>query len=285
MVKRKTYLLEELTWREADALFKKTDIAMINLGAIHPHGDGALLGTDNLGAYEVANMINKRCVKEGLDIVILPSIPFGYNYYHGDFAGNISIDTKTLIDYYSNVVEWLNKWGIKKILWNTPHGGNWNPIAEVAYKAYRKYGIFSARFSWDANGSDLSKAGMVDVPIKEGDEGLALEMSLCAAVRPDRVDFNESTFKDWEKPFGEKFPMVDAHNIKFQKSTIYTYLPTRDVTATAGYGPLENRAPKAASAEYGKKLIDGVVNYVVDFIKELKTLKIPSKYSGTGKEV
>jgi creatinine amidohydrolase/Fe(II)-dependent formamide hydrolase-like protein len=45
--KRKTYLLEELTWKEAAALFK-TDIAMINLGAIHPHGDGALLGTDNL---------------------------------------------------------------------------------------------------------------------------------------------------------------------------------------------------------------------------------------------
>jgi len=45
MIKRKTYLLEELTWKEAAELFNKTDIAMINLGAIHPHGDGALLGT------------------------------------------------------------------------------------------------------------------------------------------------------------------------------------------------------------------------------------------------
>jgi creatinine amidohydrolase/Fe(II)-dependent formamide hydrolase-like protein len=230
-------------------------------------------------------MINERCVKEGLDIVILPSIPFGYNYYHGDFAGNISIDKKTLIDYYWNVVEWLNKWGIEKILWNTPHGGNEPCIAEVAFIAYKKYGIFSARFTWDATSSDLSKAGVVDIPLKDVGEGLAFEMSLCAAVRPDRVDFNESTFRDWEKPFGDKFPMVDAHNIKFQKSTIYTYLPTRDVTDSGGYGPMEDRDPKAASAEYGKKLIDGVVNYVVDFITELKTLKIPSNYSGTGKDI
>jgi len=285
MLKRKTYLLEELTWKEAAELFKKTDMAIINLGAIHPHGDGALLGTDNIGAYEVANRINERCVKENLDVVILPSIPFGYNYYHGDFEGNISIDKKTLIDYYWNVVEWLNKWGIKKILWNTPHGGNEPCVAEVAFKARIKFGIFSARFAWDASGAALSRSGMVDVPIKSGDEGLALEMSLCAAVRPDRVDFNESTFRDWEEPLGDKFPMEDAHNIKFQKSIIYTYLGTRDVTRSAGYGPPENRDPSAASAEYGKRLIDGVVNFVVDFIRELKTLKIPSKYYGTGKEV
>ena len=79
--------------------------------------------------------------------------------------------------------------------------------------------------------------------------------------------------------------LVNAHNIKFQKSTLYTYLATGDVTKSAGYGPPENRDPKAASAEYGKKMIEGVVNYVVDFIKELKTLKLPKENWGTGKEV
>ena len=285
MEKRKTYLLEELTWKEAAELFKKTDIAMINVGAVHPHGDGALLGTDVIGAHEVANRINEKCLKEKLDIVILPTIPFGYNYYHGDFAGNISIDRSTLTKYFWDIVVWLNKWGIKKILWNSTHGGNEPCVAEVAHKARAKFGIFSARFAWDATGGALSRAGMVDVPIKTGDEGLAMEMSLCAAVRPDLVDFNKSTFRDWEKPLGDKFPMADAHNIKFQKSTIYTYLATGDVTRSAGYGPPENRDPKAASAEYGKKLIDGVVNYIVDFIRELKTIKLPTENWGTGKEV
>jgi creatinine amidohydrolase len=199
MNKRKTYLLDELTWKEAADLFKKTDIAMINIGAIHPHGDGALLGTDSIGANEVAIRINEKCLKEGLDVVILPTIPFGYNYYHGDFPGNISIDTNTLTDYYWNIIEWLNKWGVKKILWNSTHGGNTPSVAAVSHKARTKYGIFAARFAWDATGGALSRAGMVDVPIKRGDEGLAMEMSLCAAVRPDRVDFNESTFRDWEK--------------------------------------------------------------------------------------
>jgi creatinine amidohydrolase len=289
MIKRKTYLLEELTWKEAAELFKKTDIAMINLGAIHPHGTGALLGTDNLGAYEVANKINEKCVKEGLDIVILPSVPFGYTHYHGDFEGNISIELKTLTDYLWNIVEWLNKWGIKKILWNTPHGGNSSCVGEIASKARVKYGIFSASFAWDSTGTALSRAGVVDVPhYLAGDDGLALEMSLCAAVRPDRVDFNECTFRGLENPFGDKFPMLDpndAHNIKFQKARIRTYPGTRNVTSSGGYGPLENTDPKLASIEYGKKLIDGVVNFIVDFIKELKTLKIPSEYYGTGKEV
>jgi creatinine amidohydrolase/Fe(II)-dependent formamide hydrolase-like protein len=282
MVKRKTYLLEELTWNEARDLFKKTDIAIVNLGAIHPHGTGAPLGTDVIGAFEVAERINKKCVDRGNDVVILPTIPFGYNYYHGDFEGTISIDKPTLISYYWNVVKWLHKWGIKKLIWNSPHAGNSPCIEEVATRARTELGMFSVRFAWDGTGMALTRDGVINTPIKRGDEGLILEMSLVAAVKPDIVDFSQATFKDYEQPFGDVFSVVDAHTIEFGKSKVYTYMGTRDVTSTGGYGAPENRDYSKASAESGKIIVDGVVNYIVDFIEEFKKLKIPSKYYGKG---
>lgn len=282
MEKRKTYLLEELTWKEARELFEKTDIAIVNAAAIHPHGSGAPLGTDQIGAVGVADRINQKCVERGIDVVILPSIPFGYNYYHGDFEGNISIDKATLTGYYWNVVKWLHKWGIRKLIWNSPHGGNTPCIQDVMQRARTELGMFGVRFAWDSTGIALTRAGIIDTPIRGGDEGLILEMSLVAAVRPDIMDFSDAAFKEYEQPFGDLFPVVDAHNIIFKKAQVYTFMGTRDVTSTGGYGAPEQRDYSKASAESGKIIVDGVVNYIVDFIVEFKKLKIPSEYYGIG---
>jgi len=273
----KKNLLNEMTWKEAKILFKKTDVAIINCGAIHPHGSACPLGTDNIGAYEVSKKISKKCLEQGIDVVILPNIPFGYNYYHGDFEGNISIDKPTLISYYWNVVKWLHKWGIRKIIWNSTHGGNEPCIEDVSSRARREFGMIAVRFAWDSTGMTLTQDGLINTPIKEGDEGLILEMSLVAAVRPEIIDFSDAAFKEYEKPFGDEFQIVDPHHILFGKSTLYTYLTTRDATSTGGYGGPEQRNYSKASAESGKIIINGVVDYIVDFIKAFTELKLKNR--------
>jgi creatinine amidohydrolase len=282
MAKKKTYMLEDLTWKEAKALFEKTDIAMICVGAIHPHGSGSTLGTDQVGAVELAKRINEKCLKRGLDIVILPSIPFGYNYYHGDFHGNISIDPPTLTSYFWNVIQWLHKWGIRKVIWNTPHGGNQPMIQDAMDRARTELGMVGVKFAWDATGTALTRAGLIDQPITGGDEGLILEMSLVKAVRPDTVDFSDATFVDYEDPFKGQFKVLDPHTIEFKGAPMYMYMGTGDVTTTGGFGREENRDYSRASAEHGKKIVDGVVDWIVDFIEEYKKLEIPSKYYGIG---
>jgi creatinine amidohydrolase/Fe(II)-dependent formamide hydrolase-like protein len=281
-MKKKTYMLEDMTWKESKELFKKTEIAIINVGAMHTHGTGCPLGTDNIGAYEIAKRINDKCVEKRISVVILPNIPFGYNNYHGDFEGNISIDRPTLSSYYWNVVKWLHKWGIRKLIWNSPHGGNWPNIQEVAIRARNELGMFSVRFGWDATAIELTRDGVIDTPIRDGCEGLIMELSLVAAVRPDTVDFSDASFKDYEQPFGDLFPVLDYDHIKFGKSSVFAYLGTRTYTSTGGFGPEELRDFSKASVEHGKTMVDGVVNYIVDFIEAYKKLKIPSEYFGTG---
>ena len=148
MSKMRKHLLNEMTWKEAKEAFKKTDLAIITAGACHCHGSACPLGTDNITAIELSSRIGKKCMERGIDVIVLPNIPFGYNEYHGDFPGNISIDQATLASYYMNICKWLHKWGIKKIIWNCTHGGNISVVADVSYRCRNELDLLSVLFPW-----------------------------------------------------------------------------------------------------------------------------------------
>ena len=52
------YLLDEMTWKEAEEAFKRTDVAIIPLGCTHAHGLAVPLGSDHILAEEVSKRIN-----------------------------------------------------------------------------------------------------------------------------------------------------------------------------------------------------------------------------------
>lgn len=285
-VKPKTYLLENLTWKEAEDLFKKTDVALINTGAIHPHGLNVPLGLDSFGATEVGIRLDKVCVKRGIDIVILPTINYGITHHHGDFPGNISIDIVTMTRLYWNIIKWIHKWGIRKIIWHTPHYVV-PSIEQCMYRARTELGMIGFRVAWDFLAIALTKSGVIDQPIKSFDGGLIMEGSLAAACRPEYVDFSAETFKEYLQPWqeqGSSLEVVHPHRIKFKGIEIQAYMGTRDVTPTGGYGAESQRDYSLGSEETGNLMVNAVVDYIADLVVEAKKIKLPGpdKYWGTG---
>jgi creatinine amidohydrolase len=264
------FLLNEMTWKEAKEAFKKTDIAIISTGACHPHGSACPLGTDNITAEELSNRIGKKCMERGINLIILPNIPFGYNEYHGDFPGNISIDQSVLESYYINICKWLHKWGIKKIIWNCSHGGNISAISSVAYRCRNKFGLLSVLFSWYDQYIDLENK------FSYADEGLVQEMSAILYLKPELCNISEENFSEYKQPFGDIFSLIDYTHIKFRNGKIRFFLNTKDVTDTGGWGPPESTDYSKASAKLGEHMIETVVTFIVDFIEKFKNIEVPN---------
>lgn len=266
------YLLNEMSWKEAREAFKRTDIAIITSGACHPHGSACPLGSDNIMAADISDRIGKKCVERGIDVIVLPNIPFGYNEYHGEFEGTISIDTPTLIAYYMNVCKWLHKWGIRKLIWNSTHGGNKSAVQHVAFRCRHEFGMLSIYFPWY---SQFLKIGVDPMGVVEPDEGLLQEISGMMYVRPDLVNVSEAAFKEYKQPLGETISVVGFHEAKFGNGTIEILFNTKDVTDTGGFGPSEATDYSKASPELGKHMVESIVDYMVNFIAEFKKIKIP----------
>ncbi len=116
------YLLEEMTWEEAEERLKKIDIAILPVGSIEQHGPHLPLSTDAFDAYWLAKEVVKR-VPDPKPIV-LPPINYGVSYHHMAFCGTISISPNTLMETVYDIGISCASHGIRKLLIINGHGGN-----------------------------------------------------------------------------------------------------------------------------------------------------------------
>lgn len=260
--------LDEITWEEAEEAFKKTDIAVVCCGATHPHGVACPLGTDTFVAYGMGERIAKRS-----NVIVVPPIPVGYNEYHMDWPGSINISKQHLFDLYMDICESLYKWGIRKIIFLSPHGGNVSTVEDVAYRLRYEKGVLSALVSYEL-------AGEANPDLKGyGSEGLVDETSMMLYLRPDTAHPERARFKEFKNLFGPKLQVVDFRKVKLGKGKILLYTTSKDVTENCEWG----EGPKAidmanASKKLGEDIIETAVNYIVEFIEELRKVKIPPTY-------
>lgn len=261
--------LDEMTWKEAEEAFQKTDIAVICLGATHPHGLACPLGTDTFVARGMGERIGEKS-----NVIVVPTLPFGYNQYHMDFPGAINIPKAHLADLYIDICESLYKWGIRKIVWLSPHGGNTSVIEDVAHRLRYEKGMLSARVNYFL-------AGLVDPNLAGyGSEGLVDEASMMLYLRPDTVHPERATFKEFKRGiFGPDFE-ASFGKVKFGKGQIQIFTTTKDVSDSSGWRSGEPKAQDMSNAtkELGEAIIETAVNYIVEFIEAFRKVKIPPTF-------
>jgi len=257
--------LDEMTWKEAENAFKETNIAVVCCGATHPHGVACPLGTDTF----VAKGMGERIAKKS-NVVVVPPIPFGYNEYHMDFPGCINISQRCLFDLYMEVCLSLYKWGIRKIIFLSPHGGNFSIIEGVAYRLRYEKSMLSALVSY-------SLAGQVNPDLAGyGSEGMVDEAAMMLYLRPDTAHPERTTFKEFKNPFGPRIQAADYKTYKFKQARVRILSTSKDKSDTGDWGStLKSLDMSNATRELGEGIIETAVNYIVDFIEEFKTVKIP----------
>src|SRR2546426_14060 len=222
---KKKAWLDEMTWEEAKDAFKKTDVAVICLGSTHGHGVAAPLGTDTFVADGIGQRVGMRS-----NVVVLRTIPYGWNEYHMDFPGTINVSRQHLYDLYSDICDSLYKWGIRKIVWLSPHGGNASVIEDLSYKLRYEKGVLSAKVGY-------GHAGQVKPELSGfGSEGMVDEAAMMLYLKPETAHPERPKWKDYKNPFGPNLKCLALRTWQFGPGTVEIYNTSKDITDECGWG-------------------------------------------------
>lgn len=126
MVEKINY--EKLTWPEINEAVKENKIILLPVGSIEDHAKHLPLDTDSLIVTEVCRRI--AALFDG-QVLVMPTVVYGYHPYRMDFPGGISISWQVFTQQLEEITLCLAHHGFKKILLVNGHGSN-HPLTQIA---------------------------------------------------------------------------------------------------------------------------------------------------------
>jgi len=252
-------LLSKMTWLEVKNRLKETNIAIIPIGSIEQHGPALPLDTDTCIAYMVAKKVAEKTAKD-IKPIVTPPIYFGFSDHHMNFPGTISISEDTLSNLITDVCKSLAHHGFKKMVIINGHGGNHAAIHMAMYRLKKEMKIFIALVDIFNIVADVAK-NIIQSPIYHADDfETSIMMALEQNVRKEKL------IKEVANTKIPKFIKID-----FLASPPSIKIPVylKEFTESGIIGD-----PTKASKEKGEKILEAIIERLVDFLKELKQLKI-----------
>jgi creatinine amidohydrolase len=113
--------LAKLTWTEARERTSRDVVALLPIGAIEPHGPHLTLDADVTIALAQARAAAEELERLGVRTLVLPALPFGLTHFTDGFAGRLSLHPGTLWSVLEDVVESLEDWGIRRVVFANAH--------------------------------------------------------------------------------------------------------------------------------------------------------------------
>lgn len=247
-----TVLLEELTWPEVqDLVARGVRTVVVVAASTEQHGPHLPLRTDALIAQVAGERVARR-----LGGLLAPVIRPGCSDHHLAFPGSLSVTPPLLVDLVCSYVRSLVPHGFDTFVLLSSHGGNFRAL-EVAVTRLREEfgprGIRVVGVAGDASLHEMMRA-MVDVAAALGApqdvdaiHADACETSLVLHLQPDlvRTDRVEAGFTG----------RLDLDTL-FRKGL-------RAITANGVLGD-----PRAARADIGAAVLERLVDYWVDKVRE-----------------
>jgi creatinine amidohydrolase len=265
----KGFLLEKMTWRQAEEAFKHTSFVVVPLGSNEQHGPHLPLGTDFLVAEELARRVGQRA-----NVIVTPTLPIGYAQYHAVFPGTLSLSEETLTRSLIEISENLLRYGTTHLLFITGHGGNSVALRKCG-EWLRERCIPAATSCWwemthvvNPQWLALGHADYVETSMV-----LALDESL-----PDMAAAALAV----NKPLTDKIALDDLRAARFKGAHLAVNLIMTDITDDGGMMEVGLTAakdytipPTVASKAIGEKLYEGLADYLAEFIEEFRHVKLP----------
>lgn len=116
------YILAESNWKYIKE--QHFDLAVLPWGATEAHNYHLPYATDVYEADAIAAESARIAWEKGAKLTVLPTIPFGVNTGQSDIKLDINMNPSTQAAILADVIEVLNRQGIKKLLVLNSHGGN-----------------------------------------------------------------------------------------------------------------------------------------------------------------
>ena len=249
--------LGKMTTAQAKEAFKNDPIIVIPVGSTEQHGTQSALGTDYMVPSYLADHI------EDVDNVILePTVPYGVCPYHLSFEGSINIGYEGLYLVLHGIMDSLMQHGVRRFVVLNGHGGNTPSIDRAALEVYHKGGVCASVDWW-------SLVAQLDDRF-QGGHGDVLETSAMMAIDPESVHLELGKPINAQNPTSEmKAAYIQAVN--FKGGTVRLVRDTKEIAPSGWFGPFD---PKDSSAELGQAALDLAVNYIREFLEEVKKIEV-----------
>ena len=112
---------EKLTWPEINEAIEQNQVCIVPCGAVEQHGEHLPLDVDLMCPGGIA----RGCAGAITDqVLVLPTIQYGYTGHVMDFPGTINTHYETFIKQVLDVTKSLAYHGFKKVILLNGHGSN-----------------------------------------------------------------------------------------------------------------------------------------------------------------
>ena len=251
----RNHLLAETNWKTMQS--KKIDLVVLPWGATEAHNYHLPYGTDVFEAEEIAAAAAQIATSKGANVMVLPAIPFGVNTGQSDIKLDINLNPTTQLAIIADVLETLNRQGIKKLLIVNSHGGNdfkWM-LRELGLKFPE---MFLSTCNWF---QALNKKEFFEL---DGDHADEMETSIMLYLKPELVLPLDEAGNGEEKKLKIK---------EFGEGWAWTERRWSKITADTGVGN-----PKLATAEKGKKYFKAITEKVAKLMTEISNANLTDLY-------
>jgi len=258
-MERARYLWGELTWPEAEHCFKEVDVALLPVGSIEQHGPHLPLDTDSFDADYLARRIAEACSDP--KPLVLPLVPYGVSYEHGEFKGTIGVSNNTLAQLVYEIGMSVARNGINKLVIINGHGGNIPALNYAAQMITRDAKIFVCIDTGETSDVDIYKIAETPGDIHAGE----IETSTSLAVRPHLVKMDKAA---------KRVPRFSSRYLSFSsKRKVSWYVHTKRISQSGVIGD-----PTKASPEKGEQIWQVMIAHLVALVEDLKSMTLDEIY-------
>ncbi|NNK17809.1 MAG: creatininase family protein [Maribacter sp.] len=240
------YILAETNWQALKD--SKFELAILPWGATEAHNYHLPYATDVYESDALAAESARLAWENGSKVIVLPSIPFGVNTGQPDIYLDINLNPSTQLALLKDVVEVLNRQGIKKLMIFNSHGGNnFKPLVrELGLKFPEMFICFSNWFQ------SMDRSKYFD---NVGDHADEMETSLILYLKPELV----LPKTQWGTGASKSFRIKS-----FKEGWVWAERKWSQISEDTGVGN-----PMQASKEKGERFFKDVTRKIGDFIIEL----------------
>ena len=237
---------------------QKWEVAVLPFGATEPHNLHMPYGTDNFEVDAVSQRACERAYKAGARVLLLPTIPYGVNTNHLQVKGALalSVTPTTLLKALADLVDSLERQGLKKLVLLNGHGGNIDTMHLALRRLQPRYRgrILTAASYWEL--ADKELVALAKGSRKEMGHACEFETSMMLALRPELVRREE--IKD-DPPQDEP---------ALRGVFVAEDMKQRTDHGAVGY-------PECASAEQGRAFLAAAVERAVEVVRVLLQRRLP----------
>src|SRR5271166_1203978 len=234
---------------------RQWDVAVLPFGATEPHNLHMPYGTDTFQVDAIGERACERAYQAGARVALLPTIPYGVNTNHLKIPGALacSVTPTTLLALLTDLVDSLDRQGVRKLVLLNGHGGN--ELKPLTRELHHRTGVFLCVCDWFRMAPDAYKE-IFDRPGEHADE---VETSLGLAFFPELV---QPELADNGAARPTRFEAIERGWVSITR-------PWHLVSKNTGLGD-----PSAASAEKGRRLLDVLVERLAGFLVELSAAEM-----------